>query len=479
MKNLKKVLITVGIVAVLYVVAIFTLEFFIEKNLKEQKELTYKEFEMTFGGNFSFKDLNFKNDTVQLQAGFVKLNIGLIKILTSKTILIDKATVKEAKLTFIKRDEDSLKVYPPKKKNERSFELRRVDISDFDFYSIENEDTIARVIGVDVKAKLKDLKDIQFNQLENLRVKYLQFNAGILIDIAVNNFEYKNQTATLDTFKVYTRYSKEEYIKHIPEQKGHIDLVAYKLVLDSLDFKTEKNKLLKITLNEINLAKFELDVYRDKTIAEYTQHEQTYAEVFQSLDFEIVAKAMITKNSRISFAMKTDDGRVSTIYLNDINAKLTHINNVPSMNEIINLTGSLSVSPKSVIGVYLSYNQHANVETFQLDIHGRNIETAAMNTMFRPALNAELSGIVDKLDAKMISNGSGNGTVRLQSENLQVQLFTQDGKERKLLTAVGNIIVNKSLDKTGIVEEFEFDQTRPMWNYIWHFIQEGLKKAVI
>lgn len=479
MKNLKKTLITIGIVAVIYVIAIFTLEFYIEKQLKKQKELTYKEFDMTFGGNFSFKDLRFQNDTVELQAGTVKLNIGLLKILTSKTILVDKATIKDAKLTFIKRDEDSAKVYPPKKEMDRKLELRKVDISDFDFYSVVNDDTMASVVGVDVQAKLEDLKNIQFKQLEKLRAKYMRFNAGVLIDIALNNFEYKNQTATIDTFKVFTRYSKEEYIKHIPEQKGHIDLVAYKMVMDSIDFKIEKNKLLKISLNEINMAKFELDVYRDKTIAEYTKHEPTYAEILQSLDFEIVAKAMITQNSRVSFAMKTDDERVSTIYLNDINAKLTHINNIPAMKQIANLTGSLSVSPNSVIGVYLSYNQYANVETFQLDVHGRNIETKAMNTMFRPALNAELSGVVDKLDAKMISTGSGDGTVRLQSENLKVQLYKQNGDDRKLVSTIGNMFVHKSLDKTGVVEDFEFDQTRPMWNYIWHFIEEGLKKAII
>ena len=477
MKKLKISLIILLSLAVLYVAAIFTIEFFVEKQLKEQKQLSYSDFNMTFAGNLAFKDLKFQNDTIEVLAEKVNLNIGIMKIIMSDTILIDKATVKNAKLTIIKSD--SAKVDPPQEKNKKEFALNKVDITGFDFYSIENKDTLTQVVGVDLKAKLKDLKDVQFNQLEKLSFKYLKFNAGVLIDISVNNFKYENRTLLLDTFKVYTRYSKEEYIKHIPEQKGHIDLVAYNLALDSIDFKIEKNKLLKITLNEINMSKFELDVYRDKRIAEYTQHEPTYAEIFQSLDFEIIANAMITQKSRVSFAMKTDDGRVSTIYLNDINAKLTNINNIPSMKQIANLTGSLSLSPKSVVAVYLSYNQYANVETFQLDPHGRNIETGAMNTMFRPALNAELSGKVDSLDVQMVSRGSGDGWVRIQSEDLKVQLYKQDGTTRPLLTGIGNMFVNKSLDKTGEVEDFEFDQTRPMWNYIWHFIEAGLKKAII
>lgn len=476
MKKLKISLIFILSATILYIAAIYTIEFFVEKELKKQEQLSYGDFKMTFGGNIAFKDLLFQNDSLEIQAEQVNLNIGILKILMSDTILIDKATVKHAKLTYIKLDSAGVAA---QKKNKKEFALNKVDITDFDFYSIENQDTLMQVVDLNLKAKLKDLKDVQFNQLEKIDFKYLKFNAGVLIDIAVNNFKYENQTLLLDTFKVYTRYSKEEYIKYIPEQKGHIDLVAYNLALDSIDFKIEKNKLLKITLNEINMDKFELDVYRDKTIAEYTKHEPTYAEIFQSLNFEVEAKAMITQNSRVSFTMKTDDGRVSTIYLNDINAKLTHINNIPSKKQILNLTGSLALSNNSVVAVYLAYNQYANVETFQLDLHGRNIETGAMNTMFRPALNAELSGTVDRLDVQMVSNGSGNGWVRLQSEDLKVQLYKQNGEDRKLLTGIGNLFVHKSLDKKGEVEDFEFDQTRPMWNYIWHFIEEGLKKAII
>lgn len=283
----------------------------------------------------------------------------------------------------------------------------------------------------------------------------------------------------VDTFKVFTRYSKKEYIKHIPEQKGHIDLVAYKLILDSVYFNIQKNKLKRISLNEINLEKFALDVYRDKTIPEYTKLEPTYAQIMQDLPFEIDAKEVIAKNSRLSFSMKSDDGRVSRIDLKDINGRLKHLNNIPSKKQIFNLTGDFSFNPKSNIGVYLSYNQYAKVEDFQLDLHGRNIDTRSLNPMFRPALNAELNGVVSSIDAHMVSMGTGNGTVRIQSDDLIVSLYKQNEKKRVFVSAIGNLFLHKPLDKTGKVKDFEFDKTRPIWNYMWHFIEEGIKKAII
>ena len=94
-------------------------------------------------------------------------------------------------------------------------------------------------------------------------------------------------------------------------------------------------------------------------------------------------------------------------------------------------------------------------------------------------MNAELSGTVNGIDAHMVSYGTGNGTVRIQSKDIKVILYKKNGKKRKIFTAIGNLLLHKPLDKTGEVKDFEFDQTRPIWNYIWHFTQEGIKDAIL
>lgn len=484
MKTLTKSLIYILIASILYVVSIFIMEFYLEKHLKKEEKLTFSKFNMTFGGNLTFNDLLFENDSIVIQAEAVKLNIGIMKILLGDTILINRATVNHAKLTYFKRtidstNIDSTKTVSPKQKNKRPFALKTVDISGFDFLKIEKGDTLTNILGINLKAQLKDIQNIQFKELKQLSFQSLYLRTNELIDITIDSFKYRSNTILVDTFKVFTRYSKEEYIYHIPEQKGHIDLVAYQLILDNVDFKIHMNKLKKISLNEINLEAFELDVYRDKTLPEYTQLEPTYAQIVQGFDFELDINAAIAKNSRVSFSMKTDNEKVSRVDFKDINARLTHINNIPSKKQIAKLTGNFSLCSQSIVDVYLSYNQYAKAETFQMDLHGKSINTKALNSIFRPAMNVDVSGTVDNIDAHMVSKGSADGTVRLQSKDLKIKLYKENGKDHKLLTAIGNAIVNKEIDKTGEVEDFEFDKTRPMWNYMWHFIQEGIKKAII
>ncbi|WP_107040084.1 hypothetical protein [Brumimicrobium mesophilum] len=489
MKILKIITITLAVLAILYVSAIFTLEYYIEKQLKKQENLSYAEFDMSFGGNFVFKNLKFKNDVVEVEAEDVKLSIGIMKIISSDTILIKKSFAKNVKLNQFKLGADSTKVDSNKEKKDKkntkkTFALNKVQIEGLDFYSIElgedgENDTLTMVIGVGLEANLKNLNDIQFSQLEKLNVKYLRQNAGVLHDIHANNLSYQNHQFEIDTFSLITRYSREDYINHIPQQKEHVQLVAHNLVIDSIDFILNKNKLEKIVLNEIQIDSFDLDVYRDKTIPEYTPHKPTYGQMVQKLNFKIDGNALEAKNSRIRYSMKGEDGEVSTILLKEVNAKITHLHNIKSKNQNALLKGTFSVSPGSIVGVDISYDQFAAVETFILDAHAMDVETNSLNSMLRPAVNVELNGKITDLKAHMVSKGSATGTFSIESQDIAVEMYNEKGKERKIISFMASKLLSPPIEKNSKVVDFERDPTRSMWRYAWYFVLEGMKNTVL
>lgn len=160
MKTLTKSLIYILIASILYVVSIFIMEFYLEKHLKKEGKLSFSKFNMTFGGNLTFNDHRFENDSIAIQAEAVKLNIGIMKILLGDTILINRATVNHAKLTYFKRtidstNIDSTKTVSPKQKNKRPFALKTVDISGFDFLKIEKKRYADKYIGNQLKSTIK------------------------------------------------------------------------------------------------------------------------------------------------------------------------------------------------------------------------------------------------------------------------------------------------------------------------------------
>jgi hypothetical protein len=489
MKALKTTIIVVAILAIVYVSAIFTLEYYIGKQLEKQDKVSYSDFKMSFSGNIVLKDLRFSNEILEVEAEEVSLTIGIMKIISSDTILIRKSYAKNVKLNHFKIDIDSTKVDSvknscDKKNDQKPFALRKVQIEGLDFYSMEKNaeginDTITRVLGANLEATLGNLDDVKFDHIEKLTVQFLRQKAGVLHDISVDYLSYENHKFEIDTFKLFTRYSKQDYINHIPEQKEHVDLVAHRLVIDSIDFITTKNKLKKIVLNEIQIDSFQLDVYRDKTIPEYSKAKPTYGQMVQKLDFIIDGKALEAKNSRISYSMKGEDGKISKIDLNDVNARLTHLHNIPERKQNAILKGTFAMGPGSLVRVDLSYNQFANVETFVMDAHATNVETSALNSMLRPAVNVELSGLITELRSHMDSRGDADGTFMIQSQDIAVDVFDQEGERRKVVSFVASKLLNPPIEKNSEVEDFKRDPTRSMWRYAWYFVLEGMKKTVL
>src|SRR5690554_6178522 len=136
MKILKITAVTLLIIAVIGIGAVFGLEYYIDKRLQKEEGLSYTEFKMTFAGNVSFKELNFKNDLLEVQADEVDLKIGLMKNIATDTIIIKKATLRNITLYHFKSKLDSAnpasKSQENTKKDRPDFALRTVDIMGLD-----------------------------------------------------------------------------------------------------------------------------------------------------------------------------------------------------------------------------------------------------------------------------------------------------------------------------------------------------------
>ncbi|PKR79816.1 hypothetical protein CW751_13380 [Brumimicrobium salinarum] len=488
MKAFKTIVISLLIIFALGITGVFGVEYFIEKKLKVQKNLTYEEFKMTFGGNLSFKNLSFKNEVVDAKVESVKLSIGLWKLITSDTIVIQNSTLKSAHVVLYQSALDSLNnssdsIQSDSRKNQREFALRTVDLKGLDFYRLQskkkNSDTLTHAKEIQVQLELNDIKDIKFEQLKTLHIGYFRQKAGVLQDIAGHQIDYNDNVLNIDTFKVFTRYSKENYINYIPEQKDHVDLVAHGMVLDSLHLDLNQNALSLISLNEINVDSFDLNVFRNKHIPPYSKIKPTYGQMIQKLNFKIDANALIARNSKISYAMTGDKAPISKIDLKNVNAKLSHIHNIPEKNQNAILSGTFSLSDNSLIGVDYSYNQFAHVETFVLDIHATNIETSSVNSMLRPEVNAELNGLIKELKVHMSAQGTADGSLKIKSQNIEVDVYNKKGEERKVVSFIASKLLNPPIEKESKIEGFERDKTRSMWHFSWYFVLEGLKNTLL
>ncbi|WP_417265299.1 hypothetical protein [Brumimicrobium sp.] len=478
MKALKRILLAVSVLILLCIGGVFLVESYIEKQLKKEEQLSFGEFKMNFLGNVSLREVNFKNQKVEVSIEDVALDIGLINLIFSDTIIVKSSKAQGVRVNYYKLSSDSSEV-SKKKRASRPFALKSIELSEMDIYSIEEKDTLISAKGVELSAELKDLENISFDQLLRVNLQSLHYKTKDIHDLNLMNLTYSNNILQLDTFSVLTRYSKTEYIHHIPQQKDHVSFFAHGIILDSVDFVLRNNELEKVLFNKINIDSLNLDVYRDKTIPQNTQHKLTYGQMVQQLNFEIDGEILETKNSKITYSMLGEDRKLSTMDFFDVNVQLFNIHNLPEKNKNAILKGTFCVSPGSMVGVDIAYNQLAKIETFIMDVHAKNIETNAVNSMLRPAVNVELSGKITELKSHMKSRGTAHGTFMVQSQNIELDVYNKKGKERKIVSFVASKLLDPPIKKNSEIKDFERDPTRSMWHYMWYFVLEGLKKTII
>jgi len=140
--------------------------------------------------------------------------------------------------------------------------------------------------------------------------------------------------------------------------------------------------------------------------------------------------------------------------------------------------GHFGINPNSDVRVDISYNPYAYIETFQLSFLAQDIETSYLNSMFLPAANFKLTGVVQEIKGQMIAQGKAKGNFSFKSNELDLNLYKENEK-RKFFSFVVNTFLSNPIDKNSKYEGVEKDPTKSMWNFCWKFIIQGLKKSVL
>src|SRR5690554_1061121 len=107
MKALKRILLAVSVLILLCIGGVFLVESYIEKQLKKEEQLSFGEFKMNFLGNVSLREVNFKNQKVEVSIEDVALDIGLINLIFSDTIIVKSSKAKGVRVNYYKLSSDS------------------------------------------------------------------------------------------------------------------------------------------------------------------------------------------------------------------------------------------------------------------------------------------------------------------------------------------------------------------------------------
>ncbi|MEP0213764.1 MAG: DUF748 domain-containing protein [Cellulophaga sp.] len=340
-----------------------------------------------------------------------------------------------------------------------------------------------------------NLKDVVFkadkekntNPLEykysNISAHKLYANLGKFEEINAEKLKAQNESILFKNLQLKTKYTKEELSKKITIERDFINLKIKELALENTSFSYSKLTSL-LNISKVYIAKPNLEVYRDKLIADDFSYKPMYSKMLRDLSLKIGIDSILIQQGNIAYQEKlTQHIKPQKLSFNNINATISNLNNYNNKTTTVH-TNSLLMN-KTPLELNWSFNIHNTTDFFKAWGSFTNLDIASIN----PFLNTNLRATAEGDMQQMYFTVSGNkqksaGDLKIKYNNFKFKVLKKDRLGvNKLLTKIGNLLIKEGSKanpedyRYGEIE-VERDTTKSFFNYLWINVKAGLLDAL-
>lgn len=482
---MKKYLNTLIVIFILIVIGLFTANYWIknkiENQLKQEETLEYEGFSFNIlNGNINLETAKFSDKKREIQSKELDVNFDLMAYLIDKTLKFNKISAESLDVVW-KKTQTSSKSDKP----EDVIIIQKIDIQNANFQYQDEDKTLFSLKNINLFAEditwpMKD--EMAWVNSVEMTSGPLSFEMNNLHDLKLEALNISEGNIEISKFQIEPKYTKSNYIEEISTEKDWMDLTTETIEINNFSVeKTDSNN--NYSIKNILISNSDFVIYRDKTIADDKSIKPLYSESLRSLDFDLNIDSIQVGNLDITYQELVNKGaNPAEIKFNKIDASIVNIHNYEQEEvELITTKASAEFSESSAIYFNYSFDPMDKNDEFSVDTKVVNVLDSSVNSFFAPALSMKLDGKIDDLSSKMKSqNTSASGTFQMAYEKLKIKVLSKDGSERSFASLLSNVFVkNKDVDVEHNIEHLERDQTKSFWNYVWKFIQSGIKKTLL
>lgn len=347
----------------------------------------------------------------------------------------------------------------------------KLQVHELDLY-VENLQTDNELI--------KDKIPFTYGEYE-LGTGQVRVDLGPFEVLEFNDMAISESNMLLNGLFLTSKYSKRELSKLLKHERDHIDLKIPEIKLSGLDFGYNDDRFF-LYVQSGNLYGPDLDMYRNKLIADDSKKKKLYGKLLRELPFDMDIAGLGIKNARIAYAELVEEGTVpGGIFFTDVDADLKSISNIHREGEGTDIEIRAKLMGEAPL--LLNWNFDSSKEDDAFFVSGRvsHFKTESINPFLRSNLRAEANGEVGELYFTISGDAiSSAGDMKMHYQDFSFAVLKKNRRGvNKLLTAIGNLFVNDG-SKTdgegyrhGIIYA-ERDATKSFFNYLWLNVKAGI-----
>ena len=512
MSILKKIATGLLVLLLLVIIGGWGLSWYISKKLpsiiRNEKSIpyniSYKDLDIDLlGGSFTMHNANIApKDSigVSLQQGaFAKVkairveNFGIWALLTDDRITVDKVIIDTPNVTLYPRE----KKYNPDddiKPFKNAIRTGSLEIRNGKFRYLDS-----------LKGKIMSASNISF-ELNNIRidsntveknipVRYrdyrfacdsLFYRAGQFYNLTADKFASSDSTIAVTNFKMVPQQDRVQFTRMQPREKDQFAIVAEKISIPKADWGFVNDTLF-VHSPEMVLERVNANIYRSKLPKDDPSIKKLYSQMLRELKFDLKLDKLLLKNSTIVYEEQLDFERPpAKVTFSKFYATVSNIYSPIRKDKLPNTTIDVQClfMKSAPFTVNWSFNSMDASDSFTIIGRLKDIRSEEVNPVSKPLMNVSTTGNLNEVYFTM--NGNRNraeGDFAIRYNDLDITVHDKDNlkKEKKLVSALGNLVVKNDTD--GDLKEVHIgvdrNKDKSVFNYIWKFAQEGLTQTIL
>ncbi len=333
-----------------------------------------------------------------------------------------------------------------------------------------NHKTVKKAIPVEYDSYRFELLDLflNVNNLQDLKLKELVLGDSLL---EANDL-------------IYTpKYSKREYVNHIPYEKDLINLKIDRVACKELKYSIDQ--IFSLYIPSVDIQKGNLQIYRDKTIKDDVRQKKLYSQMLRELPFSLKVDTVAIHDTFIKYQEKLGENEVGEVSFENVNAAIGHlIGGQARYNSKKETTLDLKADFTGISKLDFEYSFRVadSTDAFQFKGSAWEVQDHQVNKFFIPALGVQANGSIDALHYNFSGDqNKASGEMIMVYDELKFEVLKENGQKKKIMSWLANIVVDtknktrKPVEVTGV----QRDKTKSFWNYYWRCLQKGLKKELL
>ena len=469
------------------------------KILAEKKNIPHKRGNVhMINFNVNVNEINIDKSRVSSKNKFDFSNFSIVfnqlKNEVGKGVTINSLLVKNPILKiFQQKNRKKINDKPVNKIFKSLFNVKQAKIQNGTLELIANEKTspLLKVKAFDlifgnININEKTVNTWKMFSYDNVLFKSngVDFDLNKDYKMSTANLQFNNGNLTINQFKLLPKISRNAFVSNLKMQEDFYNVTIKNLKGSNVNFGLDNNRDFYINADQFTLNNLFANIFRSQIPPPNTKVKTMFSEKLRNLKFGLSVKNVKLVNSVLEYEEEAAANGTGKLTFSNINTTITNLNSGFKKSKLPNVIVNWD---SDFMGADLTalwtFNPMDTSEKFNIKGSIKNMHAPNLDAFIVPYLNISAQGNFNAINFDFTGdNFTAKGDFDIQYNNLKVSLLKKDGKKRKFLSAIGNVLISKNTKPDGKkvhIKEVTRNQQKSFFNFFLACILEGLKETIL